>query len=260
MTFDAAFWDWARPVAAVLVAGVAIPAAHWLAMRLKRAAMASAATTGADPTVVRFFAEAARFGLLAGAVILVLLLGGVTLTAIAGGLVAVLIAVGLALQATLANVAAGILIVVQRTYRLGHFVQIGAHRGKVTVVGVFTTEIETLTGTTVTFANGEVLKQPVINFSVQPKRRVDVEVTLHWDTDTDTAVAAGVRAARSIPLVLDDPAPIVEIARLTAAGPQLAVRATCASADLVAVSRELPRAVHAQLRDAGVRPSDTEGA
>lgn len=258
MTIDADFWEMVRPAAALVVAVVAFPAAHWLAVRVKRAAMLSARTTGADPTVVRFFAEAARIGLLVGAMVLVLLLAGVSLTSIAGGLVAVLIAVGLALQATLANVAAGILLVVQRTYRLGHFVQIGAHRGRVSVLSLFSTELETLAGTTVTIANGEVLKQAVVNFSTLPRRRVDVEVTLHWDTDTARALEAGLSAALSVPGVLQDPAPVVEIGRLTAAGPQLAVRASCASADVVAVQQALPARVHRSLQDAGLRPTELE--
>lgn len=260
MALDLDFLNAVRPLAALAVALVAFPAAHWLAMRVKKAAMASAARTGADTTLVRFLAEAARFGLLAGAAVLLLLLAGVSPASIAGGLVAVAIAVGLALQATLANVAAGILIVVQRIYRLGHFVQIGAHRGRVAVVSLFTTEIETLTGTSVTFANGEVLKQPVINFSTQPRRRFDVEVVLDWQTDTEAALRVAREAVGGLPGVLAEPAPLVEVARLTAAGPQLAVRVYCVPGDIALVSGAVPGAVHRALVAGGFAPGAVEGA
>jgi small conductance mechanosensitive channel len=258
MTIDENVLSVARPVAAVLLALVAFPLAHKIARGMKAAALRGASATGADVTIVRFIAEAVRIALLAAALVLVLVLAGVSASSVAAGLAAVLLAIGLALQATLANLAAGIIIVVQRIYRLGQFVQIGSQRGTVKVVSLFTTEIETLTGTTVTIANGEILKQPVVNFSALPGRRVDVEVTLAWDTDSARACTVALEAARAVPGVVAEPEPQAVVARLTAAGPQLAVRAHCATADIARVAAELPGAIHRAVLAAGVRPGEVE--
>ena len=128
MTLDAALGWFAdimagpwRFAVAVGVAALAFPTAAWLAQRMRSAARKRLGMEGVDATVGVFAAEAARLAVLIGALVLVLTVAGVEPTSVAAVLGAATLAVGLALQTTLANVAAGLLIIVFRLYRVNDF-------------------------------------------------------------------------------------------------------------------------------------------
>jgi small conductance mechanosensitive channel len=243
----------ARVGVAFLVALVAFPAAALAASAVRRLARKGTRIDALDPTVVVFGGELVRVLILIGALVLVLSLAGVEPTSLAAVLGAATLAVGLAMQATLANVAAGVLIFVFAPYRVGEFVEIVGKQGTVKLLSLFTTELESLTGLSYVVANAQVMTQPITNFTRNPNRRVDVDVTLHWSSDTDLALKVALAAVKNDKRVHDAKA---IIRSLGDKGPVLSVRLTTITSESAELGFWAAQHVHAALRDAGVRAAD----
>jgi small conductance mechanosensitive channel len=248
--------DWpflARVGIAFIVALIAFPAAGLAASMVRNAARKSAKLKVVDRTVVTFGAELVRVGFLIAALILVLTLAGVESTSVAAVLGAATLAIGLALQATLANVAAGVLIFIFAPYRVGEFVEIAGKQGQVKLLSMFTTELESAQGLSIVLANAQVMTQPVTNFTRNSNRRVDVDVTLDWDSDTDIAIAVACAAIANDPRLSDGPKPNAIIKSLTDKGPILSVRMWTNPQESADLSFDAAAKIHTALRKAGIK-------
>jgi small conductance mechanosensitive channel len=251
--------DWpliARVGVAFVVALVAFPVAGLAASAVRKAARKSARLEAIDPTVATFGAELVRVLFLVCALVLVLSLAGVQSTSLAAVLGAATLAIGLAMQATLANVAAGVLIFIFRPYRVGDFVEIASKQGQVKLLSLFTTELEGATGIGFVLANAQVMTQPISNFTRNPLRRVDVDITLHWSTDTDAAIKIARDAIAGDPRFLTDKPPVVLIKGITDKGPQLSVRMWTTGQVCDALSFDATAKVHSALRIAGIKSAE----
>jgi small conductance mechanosensitive channel len=251
--------DWpllARVGVAFLVALVAFPAAGLAASAVRKAARKGSRLEAIDPTVATFGAELVRVLFLICALVLVLSLAGVQSTSLAAVLGAATLAIGLALQATLANVAAGVLIFIFAPYRVGEFVEIAGKQGQVKLLSLFTTELESATGIGYVLSNTQVMTQPITNFSRNPARRVDIDVTLHWSTDTDAAIKVARAAMKADKRLLPGREPVVIIKGISDKGPQLSVRLWSTPEDCDALGFDATAKIHAALRTAGIRSSE----
>jgi small conductance mechanosensitive channel len=137
------------------------------------------------------------------------------------------VAIGAAWSGMLGNFAAGAFLVVLRPFKVGDFVTIGGITGTVREIGLFATALDTPDNVRTVVGNGKVFGDTIQNFSNNPYRRVDLQLQLHHGVD-------GVGLARllkdriaKIPNVLADPAPDVEPAGATLAGPLFFVRPYC---------------------------------
>lgn len=251
--------DWpvyARFGVAFIVALVAFPAAGMAARAVRKSARKSSNLDLIDTTVVTFGAELARIGFLVAALILVLTLAGVQSTSVAAVLGAVTLAIGLALQATLANVAAGALIFVFAPYRVGEFVEIGTKQGQVKLLSLFTTELESAQGILFVIANAQVMAQPITNFTRNPLRRTDLDITLDWNTDTDIAMQVALGAVSGDMGVIDTRPPIAIIKTLTDKGPILSLQMWTSSQNSAELSFQAAAKVHSAMRQAGIKSAN----
>jgi small conductance mechanosensitive channel len=252
--------DWpliARLGVAFAVALVAFPAAGLAARVVRKAARKGSRLEAIDPTVATFGAELVRVLFLICALVLVLSLAGVQSTSLAAVLGAATLAIGLAMQATLANVAAGVLIFIFAPYRVGEFVEIAGKQGQVKLLSLFTTELESPTGLGFVLANAQVMMQPITNFTRNSVRRVDVDVTLHWTTDTDLAVKLARDAVLGDVRYLQGREPVALIKGISDKGPQLSVRMWTTPQDSDGVAMDATAKIHAALRNGGMRSSET---
>jgi small conductance mechanosensitive channel len=248
-------WDVVvRWTLAVAIVAVAVPASSLLVRLARRAARKTAGEAGDGVTTAKFLAEVGRVVVLAAAIMVALGLVGVDRTSIAAVLAAATLAIGLALQGTLANVAAGVLIVALRIYRVGDLIEVMDHTGHVRLVSLFTTELETFQGRQVLVPNGEVLKKPVVNISRHGQRRVDVSVTLDWDSDAAAAADCMVGAVAGLEGVLPTPAPRAMVSTLPAGGVTLVLHVWASREAAGTVGLILPGLVHAALRNGGFEP------
>jgi small conductance mechanosensitive channel len=121
-----------------------------------------------DATLKSFFGSLARYLILTVTVLAVLSQFGIHTTSLIAVLGAASLAVGLALQGTLSNLAAGVMLLIFRPFRIGHKVQIGGSVGTVNELSLFWTELVTDDKVQIIVPNGGVWGQPLRNFSVYP--------------------------------------------------------------------------------------------
>lgn len=129
-----------------------------------------------DATVVHFFAALLRYITLAFAIVAALGRLGIETSSIIAVIGAAGLAVGLALQSSLSNFAAGVLLVSLRPFRAGELVQIGAITGAVQKVHIFSTTLLTGDNKEVVIPNGKIIADNIINYSRHPVRRIDLVV------------------------------------------------------------------------------------
>src|SRR5258708_11239577 len=103
---------------------------------------------------------------------------GVKTTAVLAILGAAGLAVGLALQGSLSNFAAGVMLIVLRPYKVDDIVTVGKYTGRVDIIKVFNTVLITADNREIMIPNGQVIAQPIENLTVLGKRRVDLVVTV----------------------------------------------------------------------------------
>ncbi|MBE4975801.1 small-conductance mechanosensitive channel MscS [Serratia ureilytica] len=140
---------------------------------------------GIDATVADFLSAIVRYGVLAFTFIAVLGRVGVQTTSVIAVLGAAGLAVGLALQGSLSNFAAGVLLVIFRPLRVGEYVDLGGVAGTVDQVQIFSTTLRTADNKTIVVPNGKIIAGNIINYSREPNRRVDIVVGVTYNADID---------------------------------------------------------------------------
>lgn len=160
---------------------------------------------GFDETLRKFFSKTARYALLVLVGVTVLAQFGVQTASIIAALGAIGLAIGLALQGTLQNIAAGIMLLALRPFRVGEYVDAGSVSGTIEEIGLFATEMKTLDGLYVLAPNSELWNTPVTNYSRNPLRRNDLTIRVGYDEDIDralgimTGIVAGDRRTLAAP-------------------------------------------------------------
>lgn len=177
-----------------------------------------------DRTLVSFVQNLTYFGLLLFVIIAALTQLGVqtaTLVAIVG---AAGLAVGLALQGSLANFAAGIIMIIFKPFRVGDLVEVGGMLGHVKEIQIFITLLDTLDNRRVIIPNSKVTGDNIVNYSKNEKRRVDLVFSISYDDDITKAKEALENVVKSDPRVLDDPATTIAVSALADSGVNLVCR------------------------------------
>ncbi len=136
---------------------------------------------------------------------------GFETTSIVGILAAASFAVGLALQGSLGNFAAGILVMVFRPYKIGDMVEVNGKFGKVEEISVFNTVLSTPGFKTLIIPNGKIVDDTITNFSSRGVVRLELNVTMPYEESFPRVREVILSTLKSIPVVLEDPAPQVGI-------------------------------------------------
>lgn len=182
-----------------------------------------------DGMLVGFLASIVHYGVLALVGIAVLSQFGVQTASVIAIFGATGLAIGLALQGTLSNLAAGVMLLLFRPFAVGDLVQLGPHRGQVHDLDMFTTHLDSTDNVRVILPNGKVWGDIIQNLSVNPHMRIMASCVIAWTQDLAQARTALLEAAASVPGVVADPAPTVTVAALDAAGAKLQVNAWAAA-------------------------------
>jgi len=153
------------------------------------------------------------------------------------------LAVGLALQGSLANFAAGVLMIVFRPYKLGDLVEVAGTTGFVEEVDVLTTTLRMPDRTKIVIPNGQVMDGKIINYMDSDVRRMELTVGISYDDDIDKARDVVMKALKSSDYVLEEPEPTVTVASLGDSSVNLAVRPWVKSSEYAPASHELTERV-----------------
>jgi small conductance mechanosensitive channel len=208
-----------------------------------------------DAMLKTFFGSLARYLVLTVTLLAVLSQFGIQTTSLVAVIGAASLAVGLALQGTLSNLAAGVMLLIFRPFRIGHKVQVGGSVGTVKQLSLFWTELVADDKVQIIVPNGGVWGQPLRNFSIYPEPPHAVELRFRIAEGKTLEPAIGkVRAiVESHARVLADPAPSVLLDHTAAENAlEIVVAFRTEENETAAVKSDLIKAVHAALdRDAG---------
>ncbi|WP_114194614.1 small-conductance mechanosensitive channel MscS [Edaphovirga cremea] len=186
---------------------------------------------GIDLTVADFLAAIVRYGIIAFTVIAALGRIGVQTASVIAVMGAAGLAIGLALQGSLANFAAGVLLVVFRPFRAGEYVDLGGVAGTVVEVQIFSTTLRTLDDKIIVVPNGKVIANNIINTSREPNRRTEIIVGVAYDADIDVVkkVLGDIIAADK--RIMHDKEVTVRLNEMTASTLNFVVRVWSTNAD-----------------------------
>jgi small conductance mechanosensitive channel len=180
-----------------------------------------------DPTLVRYLGNFVAVTL--NIVLVVAILGyfGVQTTTFAALIAGAGVAIGVAWSGMLANLAAGVFMVVLRPFKVGDFVSAAGLTGTVREIGLFATSIDTPDNVLTIIGNGKIFGDTIQNFSVNAFRRVDLKCQLAGSADHVAAMQLLREKIAGLPNVVPSPAVDVEILEFNLVGPVLAVRPYC---------------------------------
>ncbi|WP_082337181.1 mechanosensitive ion channel family protein [Porphyrobacter sp. AAP60] len=247
-------WVWLREsipqiagAFAVLVIGVI------LARLLSKGADRALTRSGRiEPTVAKFLGNIIKYALWVVVGVTVLTQFGVQTTSIIAALGGLALAVGLALQGTLSNVAAGVMILIQRPFRVGEAINAGQVTGTVQAIGLFTTELLQFDGLYVMVPNNELWNKPIINFHRMPTRRFELLVGIGYSDDIELARKELLQLADAEIRVLDEPAPVVFVAELADSAVTIGMRVWCKTEDYLGLTWALTEAAKSRFDEKGI--------
>jgi small conductance mechanosensitive channel len=204
-----------------------------------------------DPTLVAFFTKAVYYLILIIVVIAVLQLFGVQTTSMIAILGAAGLAVGLALQGTLSNFAAGVMLLIFRPFKLDDFVDIGGTMGSVVEIGLFSTTLKTPDNVKIVVPNSSVWGGTISNYSGFDTRRVDLVIGISYDDNIQTAMDTIRTIVTADERVLADPELQIAVSNLGDSSVDLVVRPWCQGADYWNLRFDLTRKLKEGLEAAG---------
>ena len=140
-----------------------------------------------DPTLVPLVASIVRYAILIIALVATLGSFGIQTTSIIAALGAAGLAIGLALQGTLSNVAAGVMLLFLRPFQAGDWIETGSNSGTVSEIGLFATIITTFDNVYISVPNSTIWGANIINHSRNNTRRMDIDIGISYATDLDHA-------------------------------------------------------------------------
>ena len=139
---------------------------------------------------------------------------GIQTTSIIAVLGAAGLAIGLALQGSLSNFAAGILIVIYRPYKVGDYIQADNHLGTVDDIQIFSTVLRTPDNKIVVVPNGSIMNGSIVNFSHQKERRIDIVIGCSYDDDIDKVKEVLADVLSKDERILKEPKPRIALSEL----------------------------------------------
>ncbi len=229
-TFNGDFFETMRPyivehglslLGAILILIVGWMVAGWIARRVRKYGEASSKV---DSTLVPVMAQTVRILIIIITLLAVLGQFGIEITSVIALLGAAALAVGLALQGTLANIAAGVMLLVLRPFRIGDVVDIGGTLGVVDEIKLFTTEMHTFDNIGISMPNSKVWGDKIENYNRYPIRRVDMEFGISYSDDMDKAIQLIREVLEKDERVLKEPEPLIAVAGLGDSSVNIRVR------------------------------------
>lgn len=205
-----------------------------------------------DPMLIGFIKGLLRYGVLAVTGVMVLNQFGVQTASLLAVLGAAGLAIGLALQGTLSHLAAGIMLLFFRPFRVGDYVEFDGTTGTVKHLDLFSTELATPDNVQIIVPNGKIWGSSIRNYNFYDKRRMDVVVGIDYAADIEKARKVLMDMVREDPRALTDPEPQILVSSLDDNAVTLFVRVWAAKDDFWPLKFALTQKVREKLSEAGI--------
>lgn len=223
----------------LLIAALVFVLGRWLAKVIVKLMHRVMARANIDPTLSKFLGSIVYALLLISVAIAALDELGVNTTSLLALLGAAGLAVGLAVKDSLANFAAGVMLIMFRPFKIGDYIEAGGTAGTVEHIKVFSTILLTPDNREITVPNGAIFGGKIVNVSARPTRRVDLVFGIGYSDDIEKARALITKVMSEDTRILNDPAPAVSLAELADSSVNLNVRPWVNNADYWAVRSDL---------------------
>ena len=241
--------DWGIKVLAALAIFII---GRWVAKGIRRGVRRMMEKGGADPIIIGFVGSIVYIALLAFVVIAALGQLGIQTTSFIAILGAAGLAVGLALQGSLANFAAGFLMIIFRPFKVGDFVEAAGVAGVVKDMQIFTTTMKTGDNKTIIIPNAKISGDNIINYSAEENRRVDMTVGVAYDADLSKVRDVLNDIISKEERILSDPAPQVAVAELADSSVNFIVRVWTKTGDYWGVKFDATETIKNRFDEAGI--------
>ncbi|HIE75531.1 MAG: mechanosensitive ion channel [Acidiferrobacteraceae bacterium] len=205
-----------------------------------------------DTTLKPFISSVARYAIIAITLVAVLARLGIQTTSIIAVLGAAGLAIGLALQGTLQNIAAGIMLLLLRPFKVGDYIDAGGIAGTVDEIGLFTTDMTTYDGVYRSVPNASLWNTSILNYSRLPTRRMDIPVGIAYEDDVEKAMTLLLDHLKQDNRVLSEPAPQVLVTGLGESSVDLSLRCWSERTDFWTLKFELNKNAKLWLDTAGI--------
>jgi len=225
--------------AATVILVIAFVAANSIARSLRRFGAKAHAHSGADDTLIAFSASLIKYIIFAVAIVFALSQVGFPATSLAAVLAAAGLAIALALQDTLKSAAAGVMLAIFRPFRIGDYVGVAGLEGTITNITPFTTSLRQIDNKVVSITNDKVWGDPLINFTAEQQRRVDLFFDISYDDDIDHALKVLLEVANAHDHVLQKSTTWTGVHALADWSVKLRLRAWVATSDFVQIRADL---------------------
>lgn len=236
----------------VVMALVVFFVGKWIAKMLASAFERGMASKNIDPTVAHFTRNIIYYALFAVVVIAALGQLGVQTASFVAIVGAAGLAIGFALQGSLANFAAGVLLILFRPIKVGDYVEAGGSAGVVKEISIFTTILTTPDNKVVIIANNQVMSNNIVNYSTMPTRRVDLTVGISYGSDIKLARQIMQEIADNDSRVLKDPAVQIAVKELADSSVNFVFRSWVNSADYWGVFFDFTEQVKLKFDEQGI--------
>ncbi|MDZ8119438.1 mechanosensitive ion channel family protein [Pontiella agarivorans] len=224
----------------------------WIAKVIKNFVVKLMQKRDVDPTLTSFLASLLHFALKAFVVIAALEKLNVKTASFIAVLGAAGLAIGLALQGSLANFAAGVLMILFKPIKLGDFVEAGGAMGGVEEIGIFTTILKSPDNKKLIVPNSAVMSGVITNFNANGTRRIEIVAGIGYDDDIDKAKKTLEDIIAADDRILKDPAPQIALSEMADSSVNFVVRPWVEAADYWGVYFDTSEAIKKKFDENGI--------
>ena len=237
-----------RLVVAVLLLIVGFKLSGWLVKLYKQSKLYKRL----DATVRSFLQSILSITLRILVVISAAAIMGIPMSSMVALVTSAGLTIGLALQGGLSNIAGGFVILVFKPFSVGDYISFSEYEGTVKSISIFYTKIVTLDNRQIMIPNSTVSNNAIIDNSARPTRRVDLAVSVAYDSDIDAVRRVLLETAKHDPDVLHDPAPSVVLSEHGDSALKFICFAYCASENYLNVRFRLTESVKRAFDENGI--------
>lgn len=205
-----------------------------------------------DETLGAFFSSMARYVIIIFTILAVLDRFGVETASLIAILGAASLAIGLALQGTLSNVAAGVMLLIFRPFKVGDYIDAAGHAGTVKHLGLFVTEMATTDNVKIIIPNGQIWGASIKNFSANDTRRVDLVIGIGYDDDIDQAISEIGNVINADDRAHNTPEAAIFVSELGASSVDIVVRVWTDRGDYAALKTALTKNIKHRFDEKGI--------
>jgi small conductance mechanosensitive channel len=239
---------WLQVVAAIVIFVVG----RWLAKVISKLVARAMTKAKIDPTLTNFVQNLCQIALLAFVIIAALKKLGIPMTEFTVVVGAAGLAIGFALQGSLANFAAGVMLIIFKPFKVGDFVEVGGQKGTAKEIQIFNTILNSPDNVRIIVPNGQVTGSNIMNYTVNGTRRVDLVVGVSYDDDLKKAQQVIEKVLAGDDRVLKEPEATVAVSELGDSSVNFVVRPWVQAADYWNVRFDITKEVKLALDKNGI--------